>query len=79
MEGIVKSGLEFFFPGSCFKTVVEDSNFGDGKLSGHYLANFFVSLCFTLVFSAQCLKMLYSRILSLTVLAGALIGKLWVC
>ncbi len=30
MEGSVKSALEYFFPGDCYQTVVEESHFTDG-------------------------------------------------
>ena len=33
MEAYVDAGLSFFFPGKCYKTVVEDHNFTDGMLA----------------------------------------------
>jgi len=32
-------GLNYFFPGSCYKTVVEEHNFYDGKLAASRLAS----------------------------------------
>lgn len=70
MDSILVPSLEYFFPGSCYKTVVEDHEFGNGKK----LVRLIVAILFHFLFAAQCLKLMNSRFLSLTVLLGALIG-----
>ena len=45
MDGVVRSSLQYFFPGSCYKTVVEELAFSNGRdwLSGNYILNFYFS------------------------------------
>ncbi len=73
MEDTFRIGLEYFFPGKCYDTVVDKHELFDGESPFIIVIPLYLSIS---PFSpVQCLKMAYSRLLSLTVITGALIGR----
>lgn len=69
----MESLARYFFPGDCYGTVVIEQNFFDGQYKNIYWI--FPQLIPFLPCTAHCQKFLYSRLLSMTVLLGALIGE----
>ena len=80
MENFVSGGLKYLFPGECYQTVVEEMNFFDGK---YFCYEYYCYKVHThptphaplTLLPGPCLKFLFSRLLSLVVIAGAVIGR----
>ena len=71
MEAL-KGPLTFFFPGDCYQEVVVNHNILNGEHSVFVFVIFSRSVDF--LFVGQCLKLLNSRVLSLGIILGSVLG-----
>ena len=68
--------LGYFFPGDCYKTVIEDFAVPDGNSDGIQLDFIFSNTPLIVPLIVTCMKLAIGRCLSLGIILGSLLGKL---